>query len=1224
MKLTKYIRIPLFFLVAFTILGIATEKYVLNGGIRQQDIKRFSRTLNKKQKKVDKILADVAIKLESINTESVGDVFEALKSNNELFEHKELTILVTKNEDLIYWSDHVVGFAKEISSAEEGFVQLPNGWFVLTRITSGDLVINGLILIKYDYKIENEYLQNTYARGFHLPNDFELHFFESDNFYSIYSKKKQFLFSIEPSGLLPCIYSDLYVPVAFYLLALFFLFILLYRINTHYFHRYTELKLLLLLSLLIGIYFLMNYTELPRSVYMLNLFSPRHFAYSSYFTSLGEYLTFTIMIFFWGINFLRSFDISKKLKVDTIKRRFSLTTWLVQIAVLFVIIMFMINTLIMNSSISFAVYRIEVITFYSFVGFLAIGLLYLSFFFFAFRTTQVFRKYTSQKEFLITLSIITVLLYFVLEWINPLDNFKLSFFFWIILAVSFLINKRNMLNHRLSLLVLFVFIFTIFTLFNVIHLVERHENKIQELTAINLSDEHDPTAEVYLRDIDYQLKSDSIFKEQLYPPYNIVEEYLSQKYFGGYLREYDIQFTICQPTDSVIIQPENEFKSCFPFFEELLQKNGSEIPGINFQYLDNMNGRITYFGAYSFSFTDDRPQVNLYIELNSKLLSEGTGFPELLLPAHSFENRLKNSFSFAKYNHGELVDRGGEFLYALTPKAYQLSDNELSYKNWDGYDHCIYSVGNDSYIIVSRKDIDIYDYIISFPYIFVFLFFLSLLISFATRPYFQLSPLKGSLRVRIQISIIGVVFVTLLVVGSGTIYYNIAQYRANHRQDLIDKINSVSVEVDMIMGEVDRIDQELINYLNYDLVRISDIFWTDINLYDLNGHLIVSSRPEVFEKGLISKQMDNTAIYHLNKFQPTRFLHKEHVAEMEYLSAYVPLINRSGINIGYINLPYFTKERQFRQEITTFILAFINIYVFLLLASILVAYFISNRITDPLKLIRENLRGVQLGKNTKAIEYKSDDEIGLLVSEYNNKVEELANSAELLARSERETAWREMAKQIAHEIKNPLTPMKLNIQFLQRSNPYEIKDYEIKLKKVTEMLIEQIDNLSSIATEFSNFAKIPKAQNEEFILSNRLLEIIRLFNYTGQVDITTKFEGCEKLIVYADKEQFSRAILNLIKNAIQAIPENIEGKITIILKQESDSAIIIINDNGKGIPTDLTERIFVPSFTTKSSGAGLGLAITKNIVENFKGKIWFDSKVNIGTSFYIKIPIVQE
>jgi two-component system, NtrC family, nitrogen regulation sensor histidine kinase NtrY len=391
----------------------------------------------------------------------------------------------------------------------------------------------------------------------------------------------------------------------------------------------------------------------------------------------------------------------------------------------------------------------------------------------------------------------------------------------------------------------------------------------------------------------------------------------------------------------------------------------------------------------------------------------------------------------------------------------------------------------------------------------------------------------------------------------------------------------------------------------------------------LNGTLMATSRPEVFEKGLVSPLMDHIAYQDMTVKNSSNFIQHEHIGGLEYLSAYVPLMNEVGSKIGYLNLPYFTREMEFRQEVTTFILAFINIYVFLLLASILAAYFIATRITDPLKLIRKHLQGVQLGKNPIPIKYRSDDEIGILVSEYNRKVEELANSAELLAKSERESAWREMAKQIAHEIKNPLTPMKLNIQFLQRTDPKNIENYDEVMKRVTDTVIEQIDNLSAIATEFSNFAKMPRAQNERFNLSERLKDIVKLYNYTDESEFITHFDGAEKLEVCADKEQFSRAIINLIKNAIQAVPENGKGKIVIEVNDEKESALVKIADNGKGIPDNLTESIFVPNFTTKTSGAGLGLAITKSIVDNFKGEIWFDSELEKGTTFYIRIPLMK-
>jgi len=295
----------------------------------------------------------------------------------------------------------------------------------------------------------------------------------------------------------------------------------------------------------------------------------------------------------------------------------------------------------------------------------------------------------------------------------------------------------------------------------------------------------------------------------------------------------------------------------------------------------------------------------------------------------------------------------------------------------------------------------------------------------------------------------------------------------------------------------------------------------------------------------------------------------------------------------------------------------------LFLASIIAAVFIANQITRPLVLIQENLQKMQLGKRNEPISYSRQDEIGSLVREYNKKVEDLAISAELLARSERESAWREMAKQIAHEIKNPLTPMKLNIQYLQRAKGKD-EDYNKHLDRVTSILIEQIDNLSNIATEFSNFAKIPTASNQVFKLAEQLQKMIDLYETYNQAEIVFHTNGYDYIEVNADKEQLSRAIINLIRNAIQSIPDNRKGKISMELTRREDMAVIAITDNGAGIPVELRHKLFTPSFTTKTSGMGLGLAIVKNIVENFSGKIWFETEIGKGTTFYIEIPISQK
>ncbi len=1213
--------LPLLLFCVALLAGIFAEQFMVSDKIKQQDIKAFSRVLDKKQAALDKTMSDISGQLALLPENFDRLLFDMLKEYNELFDQKELSIIVTRNDQAVYWTDRVVAFVPEIAAAQTGLVQLPNGWFVLSRKSAGPYEIHGLVLIKYNYQIRNNYLDNRFAKGFNFPNDFEILFYDSDHADPIYNRDNQFLFSVKPAGDMLSRYSDLYIPISMYLLALGFLFMSFYRVNNHLYHKWQLVKLTLLLAGLSAIYILMNKLQLPHSMYQLKLFSPKYFAYSKYWGSLGEFLLFSTFVLFWSINYFRTFDLRDSIKKNRSTRRICLTIGFLFVAFLFIAIRHLMFILVMNSSISFAVYQVSDMNLYSIAGFTAIGFIFLSFLLVSYRTTQIFRKYSGIGEFFVIFLGISCLLFLFLYDRYPGEQWYMSLFFMLIIGMGFIIGRRNFLRHRLTVIIFYVIAFTLFTLINLLGFVDQSEKRMQKLMVVNLSEEHDPIAELYLIDIDQKIKTDTILRKQLEGGLHDIPDYLDRKYFSGYFREYEFQATVCSSYDSLFVQPNNEFKPCFPFFDMMIEQKGFQLSDLNFHFVENMNGRITYLGRYEWAIGQE--QIRVYIELNSRMLSEGTGFPELLLPQHSIESRIRNRFSFAKYNNGELVDRSGDFLYTLNTEAYKLSENEIEFRAWEGYEHCIYHQGNRNFIIVSRPQISLYDYFISFPYIFVFFFMLGLMINYLARPYLNLSGINNSLRSKIQLTIIGVVLFTLLIVGSGTITYNVFQYRNNHRQDLIDKINSISVEMDLLMSQVDDFKQIDSEFLNHELLRVSEVFWIDINLYDLSGTLRATSRPEVYERGLISPSMDNNALHYLSLYQPTRFIHQENVGQLDYLSAYVPLINRSGKNFGYINIPYFTHERKFRQQMTTFILAFINIYVFLLMASIFAAYYISGRITDPLKLIRENLRNMQLGKNTKPILYKSNDEIGLLVAEYNNKLNELAYSAELLARNEREMAWREMAKQIAHEIKNPLTPMKLNIQFLQHTSA-NTSDYQEKVKKVTDLLIEQIDNLSAIASAFSNFAQIPKAKNEVFHLASKLKETIELYENTGQCEISIRFSDDAKNVeVNADKEQFSRAIINLMRNAIQSIPQDRKGLIAVTLEREGRYGLIKIKDNGKGIDESLRESIFTPNFTTKTSGTGLGLAITKNIVQNFKGEIGFESQSGIGSTFYIKIPLSE-
>ncbi len=1223
MKLIKYIRIPLLAFILFGLLAGVSEKVLLSEKNGMKSIETFVENFKKKQVETQQLVGEIVTKINQSDQDGDSLIFEKLSYLNHLFEKREISVLVTSDQGPVYWTDNVSSFFTEINSLKEGMILLPNGWYYHTVTPAGKYTVHGLILIKHKYKFRNDYLHNRFAADFSFPRRFEVIKTAEAGSYPIFDQDNHYQFSIKPSGSIPCKHSLLLIPFFFYLLSFIGLLIILYRANAHLGHRYPIGKSLLLLIALLGIYLLMNRLKIPESLYLIGLFSPQDFAFTSFWTSLGELLVFSALLFFWSVTFSRSFNLSEQWKRNVTKRKVALLLCLLFLAVCFVFVRFMIYNLVMNSTVSFALYRVEDLSIASIYGFLVIGFLILFLFFISVKMVSLFRKELVLREYAVLVVGIFVILYFSLLLADRTGAFRLSFFFLIVCAITYFVNQKGVLSHRMIVLVIYVLVFTLFVLINLNHFINLHESKVQETMAINLSTEHDPTAEVLLKDVDERMMADPQIPDLLSRNENMVERYLIKKYFGGYFREYDLQITLCREEDSLVVKPDNITQPCFAFFDEMTEKSGLQLQGTHFYFMENTSGRITYFGHFEFLSATNH-LTGIFIELNSKLLSEGVGFPELLLPQNSVENRLKNIFSFAKYNGGQLVDRGGDFTYALSVDEYQLVDKPISFDRWGGYEHCIYCFTTGGYVIVSRRADSLSHYLVSFPYFFVFFFLIALILSFASKPSGLFASRENSLRNKIQFSIIGVVFASLLIVGAGTIYYIVSRYNTSHQKDLTERINSVSVELGKLAEDIRTDGRTDEGYLNSELMSISDVFHTDINLFGLDGTLLATSRPEIFEKGLISRQMDHVAFQEMSLFHPSSFMQKEHIGDMEYLSAYVPLIDESGEKLAYLNLPYFAREKEFRQEVTTFILAFINIYVFLLLASILVAYFISVNITNPLRLIRENLQKVHLGKNPEPIQYYSKDEIGLLVSEYNHKVEELANSAELLARSERESAWREMAKQIAHEIKNPLTPMKLNIQFLQRTDPKTDENYNEVLKRVTNTIIEQIDNLSAIATEFSNFAKMPKAKNEVFNLCNKLEEIVGLYNYSGECELVTSFEGAEKIEVMADKEQFSRAMINLIRNAIQSIPDERKGKIVVEIVDEKESALVKVSDNGKGIPEPLKDRIFLPNFTTKSSGAGLGLAITKSIVENFRGEIWFTSQPGEGTTFFMRIPLVKK
>ena len=402
--------------------------------------------------------------------------------------------------------------------------------------------------------------------------------------------------------------------------------------------------------------------------------------------------------------------------------------------------------------------------------------------------------------------------------------------------------------------------------------------------------------------------------------------------------------------------------------------------------------------------------------------------------------------------------------------------------------------------------------------------------------------------------------------------------------------------------------------------ELAQIHSIEINIYSLDGKLLKSSK-ESFSVDKVSPPIPKYILKLVRSSIEKRYVDIKTIDGLKNRSSYSQIKDDKFKTLGILNLPYVEDDGFYKNELNSFLIRLGQVYSFMLIVAFALAYFLSTYITKSLKTISDKLSETSLNqKNKKIVLEASSKEINLLIKAYNGMVDKLEKSAVKLAQSEREEAWREMAKQVAHEIKNPLTPMRLTVQNFQRRFDPSDNDVRQNMKDYSDTLIQQIDTMSAVASAFSNFASMPAQQNETLNVVNVVDLAMDIFN---EEYIVFKSEPPE-IISKIDRTQLIRIITNLVKNAIQAIPENQETKSVIVtIKKDQNNVLITVADNGIGIQPKDIGRIFEPKFTTKSSGMGLGLGIIKNIIENYKGTITFETEFGKGTTFIVSLPIIN-
>lgn len=1154
---------------------------------------------------------------------------------SELFENEGIILLLYKNDSLFLWSDNAVCPPNpSFLINPRGLLKFQRGWFEARSIIEGNQKFVALQLVKNEFPYQNNYLNTYFGKGLRVIKKAALKEINSNEGQIIKNDKGKPICRFVSVDNSPIFSYAQFFCYLFYALGVLLLVRFLYKVCHTYSKTIGKLwPYLVFVASLLTLRFLTVYLKFPDSIYSTDLFGPRYFADANSFwlQSLGDFLINSIL--FLVISHFLNKIVQPGQWIE--KLNFILKILISFFAFLLICrLAWDINTLfvglIRNSNIPFNINNLFSLSTQTYLALTILGCLFFSYFLLSNLLVKIVLSFKQG----ISLIILTLLLATAVHllWCHIEGHVDLVAILWgfVIASTVFFAQRKLASSYPFWMIVILVFWFSLYSVHTFLKHNRLKEYDLREAYAEKLSVERDPIATHLFSEIEEGIATDTLMKNicKASPiKYNEIEKRFQQHYLGGYWEKYDVAMAIfdsmCYPVvNSGFSHLENIFE-----FENRIETRGEETSTEHLFYISNDDGKINYLAHLPFKRSDSvSPSFSLFIDFKSRISNEEIGFPDLLLDKSESPNVELKNYSYAKYKNGTLISQSGKYSYPISPQMFEEDKSKNFITEIDGYNHLVFRSEENGIVVISKGKRTRLDEVTTFSYLFAF-FSLFLLIIISVRQI-GFNNTTGvfktiSFKYKLQILLISIVLISLLLFGAGTVYFIKKQFDSKSREIISEKMHSVQIEVqNKLLGENDKTFQYK-EYAAYILKKFSNVFFTDITLYDKTGNMVASSRSGIFTEGLISSKMNFEAYNEIVIKGKTEYIHNEAIGKLNYLSGYLPFTDRNGTVLGYLNLPYFAKQSELEKEISTFLVALVNVYVLLFALTVLIAIFFSNYLTRPLRIIQEKMSTLKLGKTNEFIEWKQKDEIGNLVAEYNRMIIELSKSADLLARSERETAWREMAKQVAHEIKNPLTPMKLSIQHLKKVWQNKSPDLDEKMENITKMLIEQIDALTSIANEFSNFAKMPKANEEKINIKNILGNIVELYKDTANISLIDNC-GTNSCVVIADKEQLLRVFNNLVKNALQAIPEEREGKIEMLISLTVDSVVIAVKDNGAGISEHSINKIFMPNFTTKTGGMGLGLAMVKNIIETSKGKIWFDTTKDVGTTFYVSLPIVNE
>lgn len=1138
--------------------------------------------------------------------------------------------LLDSTGNLVGWNDHRIQLpgGDWYQKAKSGGLQLTTGSFLWKRMEVGGFTALALLPLHWSYPVRNDYLKpNSPIPDFSAAS------------YAFVTKPGQFPVGWE--GVAPSFWLeskpsstvfDQPTPVIIIRIVLLLLL-------AAWLHRFARRKALekpmygffWLLGVIVVARVLSYLFPFPLYLRQFGLFDPAIYAASSVLRSLGD-LLINLLLYVWLTWFLYRY-VWPSVPTPKWPKPLMVLVYCISLCVLCFWSSRLIQSLITDSQISFDVLNFFSLNQYTVAGFLAAGLITLGFYL-SFLLIHGRLRSIQTIPFVYQLLAISVvgLIYLSTQLGKPDFGFHLGVLIWLLIFTSIMqLRFVSIPFHRLNSgeLIFWLMIFSA-----TITAVFIRENEQKELIRLqryaeNLAARANPSGERLLNTVLTDFRNDvlvPIFPRLTDESTNLrVKDSLLNQNFSGYLNQFDTRLYTFDAAQQSLF---NLDSTGFTTLQSILNTQARPTTVPELYYYDVAYDQFNYIARKDVIDTAGNRLGYLFLVASPRRYHQDALYPELFLKG--FERSLENAaqYAYGIYYKSRLVNSHNDYPFPMELDPASVPRAGATIQDEHGQTKIWYRPSSDRLVILVRTNQILLTAITLFSYLFFSLLILATLFVLSRRVLrWRLTSLNWrsffpatSIRTQVQGTLIFFSLLSFVIIGVATIAFFMFQFRQTNRESLGRTIRILQQEV---IQELNPANDSLpsLGELGQRIIPIAELHGVDLNLFDPSGRLLVSSLPLPFDQELLSTRIPAAAYAALVLRRANQFFNDESIGSLRYQSIYIPLLggqNRTAI--AFLHIPYYTTEARLRRDISQFLVAIINLNAFVFLMAGLVAFFVTNRITRSFSFIRKRIRELSLGKSNALIDWPRQDEIGELVQEYNRMVVKLDESAAALARSEREGAWREMARQVAHEIKNPLTPMKLSLQYLQKALASNQDNVPELTQRVSSTIVEQIDHLSHIAGEFSQFANIGNPKPELVELHAVLQSVISLFGMETDIQLHwSKVEGTIPL--WMDKSHLNRLFTNLIRNAIQAVPDDREKRIHVVEYREGGAIRIEVRDNGIGIPESEQHKIFVPNFTTKSSGTGLGLAMCQGMVEQAHGEIWFSTIPDQGTSFFVRLPM---